>query len=101
MYLALLSLPSHLFQPLSVAMSPTADTWISDFVDLLSPNGTTSSLTTSGHTGGSFTAVGQHMEGIGLVDGEYKGGAEHARLFLFDATRLENCSLCLGFVGSG
>jgi hypothetical protein len=62
---------------------------------------TTSSFTTLGHTGGSFTAVGRRMEGIGLVDGEYEGGAEHACLFLFDATRMANCSLCLGFVGSG
>jgi hypothetical protein len=69
-----LSLPTHIFQPLFVAMSLTADSWISDFVDILSPSGTTSSFTTLGHTGGSFTAVGRRMEGIGLVDGEYEGG---------------------------
>jgi hypothetical protein len=74
---------------------------MSDFADLLSPSGTTSSSTDLGESGGTFTAVGQRMAGVVLSDGEFEGGAKRAHLFLFEATMVANCRLCLCFVGSG
>jgi hypothetical protein len=83
----------------STKMSSTAapaDSWLSDFKDLLVPNATSSgsfdvatvpSLTASGSSGGP--------------DGEFDGGAKRSHLFHFTPVLARSGSICLGVVGTG
>jgi len=79
-------------------MSPTvapADSWISDFEDLIAPASTSS---------GSFSNLAVLMATSGAsggTDGEYDGGAKRSHLFFYSVAMARSRTVCLGVVGSG
>jgi hypothetical protein len=80
-------------------MSPTstpADSWISDFEDMLVPASTSS---------GSFSDLGLSTTASGTSgggnDGEYDGGTKRSHLFSFSSALPCSGTICLGVVGMG
>jgi hypothetical protein len=78
-------------------MSPSpADSWLSDFEELLAPSATSSSSFSDLAISSSSAATGIS----GGIDGEFGGGAKQSHLFFFSTALLRAGSVCLGVIGS-